>query len=278
MSSTVETSMSSALISMGSAGSSFSSPPSAFASSAFFFASSFFLAISAFFFAGSFHSFCFLRHSWNVFCHFVQDSLKASPGLMSSARDVSFFCKTQSLRNWSLAASASQTQEMVSKPSSFVGMEKFAKLANKAFSVISGCSSFRYQSFFSSSVSSTGVSSASSSIFSSSGSFFSSSTTSSSLPSFFFRAASFAFLASSAFRFFSSRSLLRSASCAFFFFAISAFACLSAKIKAPTWSLYSWLGSPIITVAVFLNPCALNFRRASFLSEATRFALSSGTM
>mmetsp|Transcript_97184 Transcript_97184/g.251412 ORF Transcript_97184/g.251412 Transcript_97184/m.251412 type:complete len:204 (-) Transcript_97184:911-1522(-) len=124
-----------------------------------------------------------------------------------------------------------------------------------------------------------GASSSFTSSFFSSSSFTSSSAISSSTssPASFFRAASLAFLAASAFRRFSTTIRFLSSSCAFLLAWAAAFARLSAIISSCTLALYSALGLPIRTMALFLKPCAANFARMALRSAAMRLDLSSGT-
>mmetsp|Transcript_48926 Transcript_48926/g.136950 ORF Transcript_48926/g.136950 Transcript_48926/m.136950 type:complete len:263 (-) Transcript_48926:1209-1997(-) len=259
MSSTAKTSKSSMSMFIGSL-------PSSLAAAAFF-------ARIAFFFTGSFHSFCFFFHSASPFCHVVQRSLNQSDGCKSSARCVDFSSLTNAPKISAHLLAGCHSYVTSANPSSLAGNEKRVKNFARTLSLKSGRSRAKWTVFFSSSVSSTGPSS--SCIFASAvgSSFFSSDAMlSGSAPSAF---ACLALRASSAFFFFSSRSLFRSTSAALRFFSTSTLATFSASSAACTFSLYSLFGSPITTTADFLKRAAPKRASVALRSSATRFALSS---
>mmetsp|Transcript_52723 Transcript_52723/g.160257 ORF Transcript_52723/g.160257 Transcript_52723/m.160257 type:complete len:247 (-) Transcript_52723:1310-2050(-) len=242
-SSTPKTSRSSTSISMGFSSSLGASSP--FSSAAFFLASAR-LARSAFLAPGFFQSLCSLRHAWMLLVHACHVSLNSWPGWRSSTRCVIFLAKIQSFRNVLHSASPCHLKTISSKPSSRVGNENSAYTLDTMLSATSGVADLRNFIAFSSSLSSITTSSSLAS------SLASSSLASSSLgssPSFL---ASRAFLASSAFFRFSSAARFLSSSAAFLFLAASALDRLSAKMSSWTRSLYSAVGSPIATIAVFL--------------------------
>mmetsp|Transcript_111309 Transcript_111309/g.279923 ORF Transcript_111309/g.279923 Transcript_111309/m.279923 type:complete len:227 (-) Transcript_111309:139-819(-) len=189
-------------------------------------------------------------------------------------RVVSFLLSTHSFTYSATLDLFDHSYRTSSKPSSLEGMVNLVKLWLSARVDKSGTAIFLNTFFFSSSVSCTTTSS-SSALASSLASSGSSSLASSSSPSLFLLAA---LRASSAFFFFSSKTRLRSSSAAFFFLSSSTLFFFSARMISLTLALYSAVGSPMMTAAVFLKLGRANFERASLRSWAKRFALNSGTM
>mmetsp|Transcript_111531 Transcript_111531/g.322383 ORF Transcript_111531/g.322383 Transcript_111531/m.322383 type:complete len:331 (+) Transcript_111531:575-1567(+) len=229
----------------------------------------------AFFLVGSFHAACNVFQPCNVAVHADHDSRKPPPGCKSSMRVASFFAYTQSRKILAASSSPLHAKTTSSKPSDFIGKLKPANALDKTSSATSGKVGDRCHNLRSSSESSTTAMSPPPSSFASaaniSSSFFSSPFCCSLSSGWGLFASSARLLRSSTMRF-------RSSSMAAFFAFASTFARLSARRSCWTRSLYSALGSPIMTMATFLNSEGPNFNKASLRSSLRRFALSSGTM